>query len=79
MAALPTPAWDSPENRGTIVVCHLERFVHPRAVEVEMGITFRRVMEDVEGGLRPESELRSLQVVGGPLGGFLGPGDSTCR
>ena len=32
------------------------------------------VLEDLGGGLRDGARLRSLQV-GGPLGGFLGPGD----
>ncbi|WP_245953437.1 NADH-ubiquinone oxidoreductase-F iron-sulfur binding region domain-containing protein [Arthrobacter silvisoli] len=59
---------------GTIVVCLSERFARPGAYEVETGTMVRRVVEDLGGGLRTGSELRSLQL-GGPLGGFLSPED----
>jgi NADH:ubiquinone oxidoreductase subunit F (NADH-binding) len=55
-------------------VCLNERFVRPGAYEVELGIPVGEIVERLGGGLRDRGALRVLQV-GGPLGGFLGPGD----
>ena len=62
------------DSRGTKVVCLSERFRNPGAYEVELGIPLRRIFDALGGGLRDEHALRSIQV-GGPLGGFIGPGD----
>jgi NADH:ubiquinone oxidoreductase subunit F (NADH-binding) len=64
----------SPGSRGTKLVSLSERFARPGVYEVELGTAVGRVCEDLGGGLRGGARLRSLQV-GGPLGGFLGPGE----
>lgn len=61
-------------SRGTKVVCLNERFARPGAYEVELGTSVRSIVEELGGGLRDGRSLRALQV-GGPLGGFLGPGE----
>jgi NADH:ubiquinone oxidoreductase subunit F (NADH-binding) len=60
------------DSRGTKVVCLNERFRNPGAVEVELGVSVRWIVEELGGGLVDGHELRALQV-GGPLGGFLAP------
>ncbi|HRO31240.1 NAD(P)H-dependent oxidoreductase subunit E, partial [Citricoccus sp.] len=67
-------AMGAPGQPGTLVVCLSERFARPGAYEVEPGISLRRVVEDLGGGLRQGAVLRALQV-GGPLGGFLSPAE----
>lgn len=59
---------------GTKLVCLNERFARPGAYEVALGTPLRHIVEDLGGGLRNGAVLRAVQV-GGPLGGFLGPGD----
>ena len=60
------------DSRGTKVVCLNERFRNPGAVEVELGVSVRWIVEELGGGLVDGHRLRALQV-GGPLGGFLAP------
>lgn len=67
-------ALGTPEEAGTVLACLSERFLRPGAYEVEIGTPVRRIVEDLGGGLRDGARLRALQI-GGPLGGFLGPGD----
>ena len=62
------------DESGTVLTCLSERFLRPGAYEVEIGTPVRRIVEDLGGGLRDGRTLRALQI-GGPLGGFLGPGD----
>jgi NADH-quinone oxidoreductase subunit F len=62
------------DEAGTVLACLSERFLRPGAYEVEIGTPVRRIVEDLGGGLRGGATLRALQI-GGPLGGFLGPGD----
>ncbi len=62
------------DENGTVVACLSERFARPGAYEVEIGTPVRHLVEDLGGGLHDGAVLRSIQV-GGPLGGFLGPGD----
>jgi NADH-quinone oxidoreductase subunit F len=62
------------DEDGTVVACLSERFARPGAYEVEIGTPLRHLVEDLGGGLRDGAVLRALQV-GGPLGGFLSPGD----
>ena len=62
------------DEAGTVLVCLSERFRRPGAYEVEIGTPLRRIVEELGGGLRDGATLRSLQI-GGPLGGFVGPGD----
>ncbi len=61
-------------SRGTKVVCLNERFARPGAYEVELGSSVAWICAELGGGLRDGRPLRALQV-GGPLGGFLGPGE----
>ena len=62
------------DEAGTVLASLSERFLRPGAYEVEIGTPVRRIVEDLGGGLRGGATLRALQI-GGPLGGFLGPGD----
>lgn len=62
------------EETGTLVVSLSEGFARPGAYEVQIGVTLRHVVLGLGHGLREGRALRALQV-GGPLGGFLGPGD----
>jgi NADH:ubiquinone oxidoreductase subunit F (NADH-binding)/NADH:ubiquinone oxidoreductase subunit E len=61
-------------SRGTKVVCLNERFSSPGAFEVELGTPLRHIFEELGGGLRDGAVAASIQV-GGPLGGFIEPGD----
>ncbi|WP_460072911.1 NAD(P)H-dependent oxidoreductase subunit E [Streptomyces sp. YKOK-I1] len=61
------------DESGTKLVCLSERFARPGAYEVELGTPLPRIVTELGGGLKDGSELVALQV-GGPLGGFLGPG-----
>jgi NADH-quinone oxidoreductase subunit F len=67
-------ALGTPDEAGTVLACLSERFLRPGAYEVEIGTPVRRIVEDLGGGLRGGATLRAVQI-GGPLGGFLGPGD----
>jgi NADH-quinone oxidoreductase subunit F len=62
------------EESGTVLACLSGQFLRPGAYEVEIGTPVRRIVEQLGGGLRGGAALRALQI-GGPLGGFLGPGD----
>ena len=64
----------TPEESGTVVVSLSERFKRPGAYEVQIGVTLGHVVEVLGAGLKDGRRLRGVQV-GGPLGGFLGPGD----
>jgi NADH:ubiquinone oxidoreductase subunit F (NADH-binding)/NADH:ubiquinone oxidoreductase subunit E len=60
-------------DRGTKLVCLNERFRNPGVYEVELGTPVAEIVNGLGGGLH-SGVLRMLQV-GGPLGGFLGPGE----
>jgi NADH:ubiquinone oxidoreductase subunit F (NADH-binding)/NADH:ubiquinone oxidoreductase subunit E len=60
-------------DRGTKLVCLNERFRNPGVYEVELGTPVAEIVNGLGGGLH-SGALRMLQV-GGPLGGFLGPGE----
>ena len=62
------------DSHGTKVVCLNERFKRPGAYEVELGTTVSAIVEELGGGLKDGRPLIALQV-GGPLGGFLAPGE----
>jgi NADH:ubiquinone oxidoreductase subunit F (NADH-binding) len=63
----------TPAESGTLIVSLSEGFARPGAYEVEFGTPLRTLAEELGGGPRDGRPLRALQV-GGPLGGFLGPG-----
>ncbi|GLX98568.1 NAD(P)H-dependent oxidoreductase subunit E [Herbidospora sp. NBRC 101105] len=58
---------------GTKLVCLSERFARPGCYEVELGTPVADIVSNLGGGLREGAQLSVVQV-GGPLGGFLGPG-----
>ena len=64
----------APGETGTKLASLSSLFRRPGAYEVELGTPLRRLVEDLGGGLRDGHELRAVQI-GGPLGGFLSPGD----
>jgi NADH:ubiquinone oxidoreductase subunit F (NADH-binding) len=59
-------------SRGTKVLSLNSLFNRPGLYEVEFGVSLRRVVEDLGGGLR-SGTLRGL-IVGGPLAGVIPPG-----
>jgi len=61
-------------SHGTKLVCLNSRFARPGVYEVELGTSVREICERLGSGLRDDHELRCLQI-GGPLGGYLGPGE----
>lgn len=63
-----------PAETGTKLVCLNSEFARPGVYEVEFGTPVRRLVTELGGGLRDGKRLRALQI-GGPLGGFLGPGE----
>jgi NADH:ubiquinone oxidoreductase subunit F (NADH-binding)/NADH:ubiquinone oxidoreductase subunit E len=60
-------------STGTKLACLNERFERPGVYEVELGTSLHAICDELGGGIRDRRPLRSLQI-GGPLGGFLGPG-----
>lgn len=59
------------ESRGTKAISLNSLFNRPGLYEVEFGITLRRIVEDVGGGLRG-GKLKAL-MIGGPLAGLIPP------
>lgn len=59
---------------GTKVICLNHGFENPGLVEIEFGITFREVVEDIGGGGRDGEPLAAV-LVGGPMGSLLQPHD----
>lgn len=60
------------KSRGTKVLSLNSLFCRPGLYEVEFGIPLRRVVEDLGGGLIPDSRLKGV-LLGGPLAGVLPP------
>ena len=58
------------KSRGTKAVCLNERFNRAGIFEVPFGVTLRRILEDLGGGLKTGRPIKAVQV-GGPLGGIL--------
>lgn len=59
---------------GTKALCLNHGFENPGLVEVEFGITFREVIEEIGGGGRGGEPLAAV-LVGGPMGTLLQPKD----
>ncbi len=59
-------------SSGTALVCLTGKIRRPGMYEVAMGVTIRRVLEDIGGGPAEGSETIKLLQTGGPLGGVLG-------
>jgi formate dehydrogenase iron-sulfur subunit len=58
-------------SRGTKVVSLNSLFNHPGLYEVEFGISVRRIVEELGGGLR-SGTLKGV-IIGGPLAGIIPP------
>ena len=61
-------------TNGTKVVCLNHGFAKPGIVEVEFGITFREVIQEIGGGGCDGKELAAV-LVGGPMGSLVLPKD----
>lgn len=61
-------------TKGTKALCLNHGFENPGLVEVEFGITFREVIEEIGGGGRDGEPLAAV-LVGGPMGTLLQPQD----
>lgn len=59
-------------SSGTKAICLNHGFQKPGLVEVELGITFREVIEEMGGGGRDGEPLAAV-LVGGPMGTILKP------
>jgi NADH:ubiquinone oxidoreductase subunit F (NADH-binding) len=59
------------KSRGTKLVSLNSLFRYPGLYEVEFGISVRRIVEEVGGGLRAGT-LKGV-IIGGPLGGIIPP------
>ena len=64
----------TPRSKGTKVVGLAGKVSKPGLVEVPMGTTIRRVIEEAGGGVRGGKTLKAVHV-GGPAGGCLPAGD----
>jgi NADH-quinone oxidoreductase subunit F len=62
------------KSRGTKAVSLNERFARPGIYEVPLGISLRRVLIEIGGGLKSGRPIKAVQI-GGPLGGIL-PGSA---
>jgi formate dehydrogenase iron-sulfur subunit len=58
------------KSRGTKAVSLNERFVRPGMFEVPFGMSLRKILEELGGGLKEGRPIKAVQV-GGPLGGIL--------
>jgi len=58
------------KSRGTKAVSLNERFARPGMYEVPFGVTLRRILEGLGGGMASGRPIKAVQV-GGPLGGVL--------
>ncbi len=59
-------------SSGTALVCLTGHIKRPGMYEVAMGMTIRRVLEDIGGGVADGSERIKVLQTGGPLGGVMG-------
>jgi NADH-quinone oxidoreductase subunit F len=62
------------KSRGTKLLTLTGPVADPGVIEVEMGTTLRRIIEEMGGGVSGGRELKAV-LVGGPTGGFL-PGSA---
>lgn len=59
-------------SSGTKALCLNHGFARPGIVEVELGISLRRVMEELGGGGREGRKIEAV-LLGGPMGSLLTP------
>jgi NADH-quinone oxidoreductase subunit F len=63
-------AMGTPGNKGTKVFALAGKVVRGGLIEVPMGMTIRRIIEDVGGGIAGGHTLKAVQI-GGPSGGCV--------
>jgi NADH:ubiquinone oxidoreductase subunit F (NADH-binding)/NADH:ubiquinone oxidoreductase subunit E len=62
------------KSRGTKTVSLNERFAKPGIYEVPLGVSLRRILLELGGGMKSNKGIKAIQV-GGPLGGII-PGSA---
>jgi len=60
------------KSRGTKVVSLNSLFVRPGLYEIEFGMTVRKIVEELGGGLRGGAAIKAV-MIGGPLAGVIPP------
>jgi formate dehydrogenase iron-sulfur subunit len=60
------------QSHGTKVVSLNSLFVNPGLYEIEFGITVRKIVEELGGGLRDGAAIKAV-MIGGPLAGLIPP------
>jgi formate dehydrogenase iron-sulfur subunit len=60
------------QSRGTKVVSLNSLLVRPGLYEIEFGMTVRKIVDEVGGGLRDGAAIKAL-MIGGPLAGVIPP------
>jgi formate dehydrogenase iron-sulfur subunit len=60
------------QSRGTKVVSLNSLFVRPGLYEIEFGITVRKIVEQLGGGLHDGAAIKAV-IIGGPLAGIIPP------
>ncbi len=60
------------QSRGTKVVSLNSLFVRPGLYEIEFGITVRKIVEEIGGGLHNGAATKAV-MIGGPLAGIIPP------
>lgn len=60
------------QSRGTKVVSLNSLFVRPGLYEIEFGITVRKIVEELGGGLHDRAAIKAV-IIGGPLAGIIPP------
>ena len=58
------------KSKGTKVFCLVGKVVNTGLVEVPMGITLRRIVDEIGGGVRDGKRFKAVQT-GGPSGGCI--------
>lgn len=60
----------TPDSKGTKVFALAGKIRHGGLIEVPMGITLRRIIEEIGGGVEKGEQLKAVQI-GGPSGGCI--------
>lgn len=60
----------TPDSKGTKVFALAGKVARGGLIEVPMGITIRKIVEDIGGGVAPERKFKAVQI-GGPSGGCI--------
>ena len=66
----PSPSYGTAKSKGTKVFALAGKTVRGGLIEVPMGITVRRVVEDIGGGIAGGRRFKAV-LIGGPSGGCL--------